>query len=86
MNIHKNARTTPHSRLSMVRRVLEQQQLASRVAADFGISERTVRKWLARWRTGGEPAHNDRSSVPARQRGLPPEQIAAIEALRRQRG
>jgi transposase InsO family protein len=71
MNIHKNARTTPHSRLLMVRRVLEQKQPASRVAADFGVSERTVRKWLARWRAGGEPALNDRSSAPARRRRLP---------------
>ena len=85
MNLHKNARTTPHSRLLMVRRVLDQKQPATRVAADFGVSERTVRKWLARWRAGGEPALNDRSSAPARQRRLPPEQVAAIEALRRQR-
>jgi DNA-binding transcriptional regulator YdaS (Cro superfamily) len=67
MNIHKNARTTPHSRLLMVRRVLEQKQPATRVAADVGVSERTVRQWLAR------------------QRRLAPEQVAAIEALRRQR-
>jgi len=85
MNLHKNARTTPHSRLLMVRRVLEQKQPATKVAADFGVSERTVRKWLARWRAGGEPALNDRSSAPARQRRLPSEQVAAIEALRRQR-
>jgi transposase-like protein len=65
MNLHKNARTTPHSRRLMVRRV-EQKQPASRVAADFGVNERTVRKWLARWRAGGEPAFNDRSSAPAR--------------------
>ena len=85
MNLHQNARTTPHSRRLMVRRVLDQKQSASRVAADFGVSERTVRKWLARWRGGGEPALNDRSSAPARQRRLPSEQVAAIEALRRQR-
>ena len=60
MNLHKNARTTPHSRLLMVRRMLEQKQPATKVAADFGVSERTVRKWLARWRAGGEPALNDR--------------------------
>ena len=85
MNIHKNARTTPHSRLLMVRRVLDENRPAAKVAADFGVSERTVRKWLARWRAGGEAALNDRSSAPARQRRLPPEQVAAIEALRRQR-
>ena len=82
MNIHKNARTTPRSRLLMVRRVLEQKQPATKVAgADFGVSERTVRKWLARWRAGGEAGLNDCSSAPARQRRLPAEQIAAIEAL-----
>jgi transposase-like protein len=47
MNLHKDARMTPHSRLLMVHRVLDQKQPASRVAADFGVSERTVRKWLA---------------------------------------
>jgi transposase InsO family protein len=85
MNIHKNARTTPHSRLLMVRRVLDENRPAAKIAADFGVSERTVRKWLARWRAGGAAALNDRSSAPARQRRLPPEQVAAIEALRRQR-
>ena len=85
MNLHQNARTTPRSRRLMIRRVLDQKQPARRVAADFGVSERTVRKWLARWRAGGEPALNDRSSVPARQCRRPPEQIAAIAALRRRR-
>jgi transposase InsO family protein len=85
MNIHKNARTTPHSRQLMVRRVLDQKQPATRVAADFGVSERAVRKWLARWRAGGEPALTDRSSAPARQRRLPPERVAAIAELRRRR-
>ena len=85
MNLHQNARTTPRSRRLMIRRVLDQKQPARRVAADIGVSERTVRKWLARWRAGGEPALNDRSSAPARQRRLPPEQVAAIEALRRRR-
>jgi transposase InsO family protein len=68
----------------MVRRVLDEKQPASRVAAELGISERTVRKWLARWRAGGEPALNDRSSAPARQRRLPVEITGEIERLRRQ--
>jgi transposase-like protein len=84
MNLHKHARTTPHSRRLMVHRVLDEKQPTTRVAADFGVSERTVRKWLARWRAGGEPALTDLSSAPARQRRLPAEQVAAIEALRRQ--
>jgi transposase len=69
----------------MVRRVLDQKQPATKVAAAFGVSERTVRKWLARWRAGGEPALNDRSSAPASQRRVPEERVAAIAALRRQR-
>jgi len=86
MNIHKNARTTPHGRLLMIRRVLDEKQPARHVAAELGISERTVRKWLARWRAGGEPALNDRSSAPARSpRRLPLEVTAEIERLRRQR-
>jgi transposase-like protein len=66
MNFHKNARTTPHSRLQMVRRVLDQKQAAMRVAADFGVSERTVRKWLARWRRAGpqRPELGARSAAP----------------------
>jgi transposase-like protein len=43
----------PSGRLLMVRRVLEQKQPAAEVAADFDVSERTVREWLARWRVGG---------------------------------
>ena len=86
MNLHKNARTTPHSRLLMVRRVLDQKQPAAKVADDFGVSARTVRKWLARWRAGGEPALNDRSSAPARSPGrLPLKVTAEIERLRRER-
>ena len=86
MNIHKNARTTPHSRLLTVRRVLDEQQPACRVAVELGISERTVRKWLARWRAGGEPALIDRSSAPARSPSRLPREITdAIERLRRQR-
>jgi transposase-like protein len=51
----------------MVRQVLDQKQPATKVAADFGVSERTVRKWLERWRASGEPALNDRSSAPDRE-------------------
>jgi hypothetical protein len=33
---------------------IEQKQLATKVAADCGVSERTVRKWLTRLQAGGE--------------------------------
>ena len=86
MNIHKNARATPHSRLLMVRRVIDAKQPRRKVAADFGVSVETVGKWVRRWRAGGEPALNDRSSAPAHPpHRLPPERVAEIERLRRQR-
>ena len=84
MNVHKNARTTPFSREVLVRRVMSGEP-AEEVAADLSISERTVYKWLARFRDGGIAALQDRSSRPRRQKGVLSETVAAIEALRRQR-
>ena len=50
MNIHKNARTTPYSRLLMARRV-DAGERVSKVAGDFCVSEQTVRKcWTGRRR------------------------------------
>jgi hypothetical protein len=45
MNIHKNARLTPHSRGELVRRVLLERQSPMSVATDMGVSVRTVHKW-----------------------------------------
>ena len=84
MNIHKNARTTPYSRHLMARRVGAGER-AVNVAADFCVSEQTVRKWVRRWQGGGETALLDRSSRPARMRGTPAQRITDIERLRRQR-
>ena len=39
MDIHKNARLTPHSRAELVRRVIAREQSPGAVAAAFGISE-----------------------------------------------
>ena len=36
MNVHKNARLTPHSRAELVRRVMEQHQTPKAVATDRG--------------------------------------------------
>jgi transposase-like protein len=62
MNIHKNARTTPQSRAEIVRRVVTLQQPARQVATAFGISERTVRKWVARARPSPAASLTDGSS------------------------
>jgi transposase-like protein len=52
-NPHQNARMTPLGRAEMVRRIVEEGRPVGEVAAGFGISERTARKWLARFRAEG---------------------------------
>jgi transposase InsO family protein len=86
MKLHGNARTCPHSRLLMVRRVeLEGWTLAAAAEA-AGVSVRTVSKWLRCYRAEGEDGLLDRSSAP---RSIPhrtsEERVQAIAALRRLR-
>jgi transposase InsO family protein len=86
MNIHKNARLTPHSRAELVRRVLVERQSPMSVATDMGVSARTVCKWVARYQAQGEAGLADRSSRPHRLRQpTPPATVERIETLRRQR-
>lgn len=66
MNIHKNARTTPQSRALLVHRVLQEHWPVSAAALAFGVSERTVYKWLARYRAEGLPGLIDRRSIAHR--------------------
>jgi transposase InsO family protein len=86
MKLHGNARTCPHSRLLMVRRVeLEGWTLAAAAEA-AGVSVRTVSKWLRCYRVEGEDGLLDRSSAP---RSIPhrtaEERVHAIAALRQLR-
>ena len=53
MDIHHNARTCPRSRKLIIQRVKEHGQSVQDVAQSLGISERTVYKWLARYRAQG---------------------------------
>ena len=86
MDIHKNARLTPHSRAELVRRVLCDGQNTTTVAAAFGVCERTVRKWMRRFELEGTAGLVDRSSRPHRlYRATPHAVVEQIEALRRQR-
>jgi len=86
MKIHQNAPWSPRGRADAVRRVLEQRQPAKTVAAAFGVSERTMHKWLARFRTEGAAGLHDRSSQPHQVPGATPAAVVAqIERLRRQR-
>ncbi len=86
MDIHKNARTTPHSRAEMVRRVLDEKQPVATVAQAFGVDPKTVRKWLARDRAEGGSGLQDRSSRPHRlHKSTSTKLKARIIEVRRQR-
>jgi transposase-like protein len=61
MNIHKNARTTPRSRGQIVQRVLTRQETPTAVATAVGVSDRTVRKWVARYAAEAGAGLADRS-------------------------
>lgn len=85
MNIHENARLTPRGRERLVRSVLNGNSPQT-AAAGAGVCERTVRKWVARFKAEGAAGLLDRSSRPHRFfRPTPPEIVAKVEALRRER-
>ena len=86
MKLHANARTCPKSRRLIVERVEAQGWSLAAAAEAAGVSERTARKWLRRWRAEGEAGLLDRSSRPASSPArIPAERVRAIEALRRLR-
>jgi transposase InsO family protein len=86
MNVHKNARMTVRGRGLLVERIGEQGWPVAQAALAAGVSERTAYKWLARHRTGGEPALHDRRSTPARSpRRTHEATVADVERLRRER-
>ena len=62
MNLHKNARTCPYSRALIIERMVMRGEPARVVGEDLGISERTVRKWIARYRAASWDGLVDRSS------------------------
>jgi len=86
MRIHANARTCPQSRRLLVRRIEEEHWSLVTAAEAAGISERSARKWLSRWRQEGQAGLLDRSSAPRRiPHRTPQAVIEAITALRRLR-
>jgi transposase InsO family protein len=86
MNIHKNARLTPHSRAELVRRVLVEGQAPMAVATAMGVTGKTVGKWVARFAAEGPAGLVDRSSRPhCLYRPTPEATAERVEALRRQR-
>ncbi len=86
MNIHKNARLTPYLRVRIVERIGAKQQTPRDAAAACGVSERTIHKWLARYRSEGVAGLHDRSSRPHRSpRRTSRALVERVISLRRQR-
>jgi transposase InsO family protein len=84
MELHGNARLTPHGRALMCQRVRHDGWTVAEAAEAAGCSERTTYRWLARFDAG--ETMTDRSSAPHRVPGrTPPETEAFIEQLRRLR-
>ena len=85
MNLHKNARTCPNSRALMVSRVLEERRSVASVAEEFGVSRRTVYKWVQRYCDNGGSGLEDGSSKPGVVRHqLGQEWVELIVELRRE--
>jgi transposase InsO family protein len=86
MNVHKNARLTPRGRAELVVRVVEKRQPLRAVAEAFGVTIKTVSKWVGRFEAEGRSGLADRSSRPHRlYRPTPAETAQRVLALRRQR-
>ena len=85
MNVHQNARLTVSCRVLLVERILSGRARA-RVAAELGVSVRTVAKWLRRYQELGAEGLKDRSSRPHRSPEATDEVLRrAVVSLRRQR-
>lgn len=84
MNSHKNARLTLEGRKLLIKRIAIIGLSAAAQAA--GISERTARKWLARFELQGVQGLCDRSSRPTKTRNSIDATLGQrIEQLRRNR-
>jgi transposase InsO family protein len=86
MKLHANARLSPIGRRLLIDRLELDGWDIREAAGAAGISVRTVRKWLSRWRAEGELGLSDRSSAPKtvanKTDGKTVELIAALRRLR----
>ena len=64
MKIHANARTTFKTRALLVDQVVQQGRTRAETARCFGVSARTVGKWVDRYLREGPEGLRDRSSSP----------------------
>jgi transposase InsO family protein len=85
MELHKNARSCPASRLVLVDRILGGMPVTGAASA-AAISRRTAFKWKRRYQEAGEAALVDRSSRPHRMpRQAHPDRVEEVIRLRRRR-
>ena len=86
MKLHANAALSLNQRRRLARRVVEQGWSPVEAAAAAETSERTARKWAARYRAEGEGGLLDRPSAPASVPNRTPEdRVRVIATLRRLR-
>ena len=86
MKVHANAPLGPKGRETMVLRVIERGWSLAAAAEAAGVSERTCRKWVRRYRSDGEAGLLDRSSAPRSiPHRTPDELVQVIVMLRRLR-
>jgi transposase InsO family protein len=86
MKLHRNARLSVKGRELLVERVEHAGWSLTQAAEAAGVSDRTARKWLARYRAGGPDGLLDRSSAPLVVANRTDERrVEVIAALRRLR-
>jgi transposase InsO family protein len=86
MRLHANAKLSVKGRELLIDRVEVAGWSLTQAAEAAGVSERTARKWLARYRREGRDGLLDRSSAPATVANRTEERrVEAIAALRRLR-
>ena len=87
MKLHRNAKTTPTSRLELVRRAVYDGWRYQAVAEGYGVSVRTVAKWVQRFRQLGVAGLEDGSSRPQQTPHItPPIRVTFIRQLREHHG
>jgi transposase len=86
MRLHANARLSVKGRELLIDRVVDAGWSLTQAAEAAGVSDRTARKWLPRYRREGRGGLADRSSAPATVANRTCERrVEAIAALRRLR-
>ena len=83
MKLHRNAALSWNGRRLLACRVVEDGWTIKAAAGAAGVSARCARKWVGRYRAGGEAGIFDRSSAPrCLANRTDPERIAVIVKLR----